>query len=111
MSIHTLAEQTFVHKIATSDAWIGNIKYNIIICCTRKHEILQKQLHHIGARDFVHEGTFTWSDGSSNAFASTEKTVWGGTLPGTTSTEYKDWVYITSGGTWTQSTGLSTDVK
>ena len=62
-----------------------------------------------GARDFVTEGTFTWSDGSSNAFASTEKTVWGGTLPAATPANTKDWVYITSGGTWTQNT--DTDVK
>ena len=61
----------------------------------------------IGARDFVTEGTFTWSDGSSNAFASTEKTVWGGTLPGTTANT-NDWVYITSGGTWTESASSTT---
>ena len=57
---------------------------------------------YIGARDFVTEGTFTWSDGSSNAFASTEKTVWGGTVNKDTTADTKDSVYITSGGTWTE---------
>ena len=59
---------------------------------------------YIGARDFVTEGTFTWSDGSSNAFASSK-------MNKDTTPDTKDWVYITSGGTWTESTGLSADKK
>ena len=63
---------------------------------------------YIGARDFVTDGTFTWSDGASNAFASTEKTVWGGTLPTASSADLKDWVYMASSGTWTPAVTATT---
>ena len=52
----------------------------------------------VGGRDFITEGTFTWSDGSNDGFLNTNKAAWGGTLADSTTADYNDCVYISTSG-------------